>query len=67
MADIALLTERLLIVRRCLSAFQAIATVTLREEKYWGTRAEDPEERRKKIISLTPKGKQFVHKLIGGK
>ena len=26
---------------------------------------EDPEERRKKIITLTPKGKAFVNKLIG--
>jgi DNA-binding MarR family transcriptional regulator len=26
---------------------------------------EDPMERRKKIIKLTPKGKLFVHKLLG--
>lgn len=27
---------------------------------------EDPEERRKKVITLTPKGRAFINKLIGG-
>lgn len=30
------------------------------------TAVEDPEERRKKIITLTPKGRSFVNKLITG-
>lgn len=30
------------------------------------TAVEDPNERRKKIINLTPKGRTFVAKLIGG-
>lgn len=29
------------------------------------TAVEDPEERRKKIITLTPKGKTFINKLVG--